>query len=81
MRSHAQRRGIMVSIAFAMLLTVAAGLSLAGEHIGPQVRHHRPAVQADSSGDSQNKRRDGAAFATVRGTDTAGTGDAGRPRP
>jgi hypothetical protein len=71
----------MVPVAFAMLLSVAAGLSLAAEHIGPRLPN-RPTLHANSLGEGQDKsqRKDGGTAAKEKGVDTAITGTGGRSK-
>src|SRR5262245_58697294 len=85
------RRQSMMPLAFTVMLSVAAGLSLAEEHIGPGPGSpQRPATNADvldgqgkEQGGVKAKRQGGSKatpqkadpFAKERATDEAGTGD------
>jgi hypothetical protein len=78
-------------VVFAVALSVAAGLSLAEEHVGPWVAAtERPAAHVTNPlGSDQTKALDESTARTVqnegaaakeRGIDAAGTGDSGRTK-
>ena len=91
MRRQVRRQGLLPP-AFATLLSVAAGLSLAEEHIGPMgapapATHANNLPGMDTSRIKPKPQRDGKRapteklpLATERGTDEAGTGDGGQTK-